>query len=133
MTQLISTPGDEKADHKKFVRQSLYLSAGALIISVIAHFILDYNWLKIITNHIGGLGITVLFACLSGFLAGRKGYDFRKTFYIALFAPISLGIIVVIIFSIKSGFTYCGGGVVLLASAIFAMVSLFLKRKTNKK
>ena len=131
MSQYKSTTGHEKSGPQNFLRQTLYLSAGALTVSVMAHFILDYNWLKIVTNHIGGLGIAGLFACLSGFLAGRKGYDLQKTFYAALFIPVVLGIITVIIISIKFGFTYCGGGIILLASGIFAIVSLFLKRKTN--
>ena len=132
MNQLKSSLGNEMIDVNKFVRLLLYFFTAPLLLSVVAHVTLEYNWLKIITNHLGGLGITGLFACLSGFIAYRKGYDFRKTFYIALFVPISLGALVVIFFSIKSGITYCGGGVILLAAAVFALVRLFLKRKTNK-
>ena len=105
------------------------LFLGMLIISVAVYFVFSVRWINIITNHLGGLGITGLFACLSGFIAKKKGYNYRRLFLVALIIPIFLGVVALVAVYFSSGFLYCGGGVILAASLVILIIYSFLKKK----
>ena len=108
-----------------------FIFLGLLAISIIAYFLLRNHWAIIITNHVGGLGIIGLFACLTAYIAKRKAYNYTKAFKLSFFLPIILGLITAIIFSLGKDFIYCGGGVSLLVSLIIPIVYLLINKKKN--
>lgn len=105
------------------------LFLGMLIISVAGYFVSSVRWVNIITNHLGGLGITGLLACLTGFIAKKKGYNHSRAFLVGLFFPIVLGFIAVVLVYFSSGFLYCGGGVILAASLVIIIIYSLIKKK----
>jgi len=123
----------EKPDNKLQMRGRMpLLFLGMLIISVAGYLVFTERWANIITNHLGGLGITGLLACLTGFIAKKKGYNHRNAFLVGLFLPIVLGCVAVVLVYFSSGFLYCGGGVILAASLVIIIIySLFKKKKIN--
>ncbi len=110
-----------------------FLFLAFLVISVIAYFLLRGHWTFIITNHLGGLGIIGLFACLTGYIAIRKGLNYTTAFRLSFFLPIILGLITAFIFSLGKDFIYCGGGISLLVSLIIPIIYLFINKRKNIK
>jgi len=106
-----------------------FIFLGFLAISIIGYFLLSNHWTIIITNHLGGLGIIGLLAYLTGFIAKRKGYNYKKVLRLSFFLPIILGFIAVIIISMRVNFFYCGGGVSLLTSLLIIMAYLLVKKR----
>jgi len=106
-----------------------FVFLGFLVISIIGHFLLNDHWTIIITNHLGGLGIIGLFAYLTGFIAKRKNYNYWKVIRISILLPIIIGLIAVIIVSLRINFIYCGGGFSLLTSLILVIIYSIIKKK----
>ena len=52
--------------------QLFMIFVGLFIISVISYFVIKTPWIIIVTNHLGALGLTGLFAILAAKLATRK-------------------------------------------------------------
>ncbi|MCP4725116.1 MAG: hypothetical protein GY863_08775 [bacterium] len=71
--------------------QLLFLSI--LSIGFIGYFIFRMHWTGIIYGHMGAIGIMGFYGCLAGFIAARKGHDYRKAFKMGFFIPIILGVI----------------------------------------
>ena len=131
MDPLKPEPGSENfsGNSNTWNKRLLLLFAIFLLISVSGHFIVDDHWIKIITNHLGGLGITGLFACLASFIAKHKGYNYWKVFKISLLVPILIGLVAVLFISLKANFLYCGGGFSLLSSLLLVIIVLIMKRE----
>ena len=102
-----------------------------LLIGIIGFLSFGHTLTGHIFAHVGGVGILGLLAGLTGIVARRKNYSFRKTFLFGLFLPIILGLVVVGIVFISQGIVYCGGGVS-LAVAVIILISILLLRKRNK-
>lgn len=107
-----------------------FVFLGFLAISILVHFLLNNHWTIIITNHLGGLGIIGLLACLTRFIAKRKAYNYTKVFRLSFFLPIIFGLIAAIIISIKINFFYCGGGISLLTSLLIVLAYLIIRKKS---
>lgn len=101
-----------------------------LVIGIIGFLYFDYTPTGYIFAHVGGLGIIGLLAGLSGLIAGKKNYNYSKTFLLAFLLPILLGLIVVGIVFISNGIVYCGGGVSLAVAAIILII-VVLRKKNN--
>ena len=110
-------------------KQLFMIFVGLFIISVISYFVIKTPWIIIVTNHLGALGLTGLFAILAAKLATRKNYSFAKAFRLSVLVPILLGVLAVLLFYFLRGFIYCGGGVMLLASLIFIVVYALIRDK----
>lgn len=101
-----------------------------LIIGIIGYFSFRNTLTGYIFAHVGGLGILGLLAGLSGIIAGRKNYNYRKIFLLSFLLPIILGMLVVGLVFILQGIVYCGGGVSLIVAVIILIcILLFRKRK----
>jgi len=109
-----------------------FLFLGFVIVSFLGHFIFNNHWMKISVYHLGGLGITGLFACLTAFIANRKAYNYKKVLVFSFFLPIALGLLAVIIISLKVNFFYCGGGVVLAVSIILVILYSLIRKRLDK-
>ena len=107
------------------------LFLGMLIISIVGFFAFEGRWMTIIINHLGGLSIVGLFACLTGFIAKKKGKDHRKAFFIGVLLPIFLGIAVFILVFFSTDMIYCGGGIVLLTSLLIIIAYSFTKKEKS--
>ncbi len=104
-----------------------------LIICTIGTFTLEGRLVKAVVNHIGALAIVGLFACLTAYIAYKKGRDQSRAFAIALFLPVILGAVAVLLVFLSTGHLYCGGGVVLLAIPIIIIVYACLRKKTLRR
>ena len=102
-----------------------------LIICTIGTFTLEGRLIKAVVNHLGGLAIVGLFACLTAYVAYKKGRDQRKALVIGLLLPIILGAVTVLLVYLSTGHVYCGGGVVLLASPIIIIIYACLRKKRH--
>ena len=103
-----------------------------LIISVAGYFVFSERWVNIITNHLGGLGITGLLACLTGFIAKKKGYNYWRTFSIGFLFPIIIGAISAFMFSPESNRGLpltCGGWISLVTGIVIITLYSFIKKK----
>ena len=121
---------NETNDRRHLESKIPLIFLGILIISIISHLIFNYHWAEIIFNHLAGLGIVGLMACLAAFIAKKKAQNYRKAFLITFFLPIILGVIAVVLVFYLTGFKYCGGGVILAAGIVIVIYySLVKKRK----
>ncbi len=93
-----------------------------LIISIVGYFSLEDHWMEYVFAHSGGLSIVGLFACLAGTIARKKGYGYRKAFYLAFLLPIIVGVLVVFL----SPSVACGGsislGIALITVVLYSLV-----------
>ncbi len=111
------------------------LFLGMLIISIIVrYFASGIHWAEVVFNHLFGLSIVGLFACLAGFIAKKKGRNYRKAFLLGFFVPIILGVTAFFLALFLTDMIYCGGGVILLASLLIVIFYSFTrKRDVNKQ
>ncbi|MFC1724613.1 hypothetical protein ACFL4T_03230 [candidate division KSB1 bacterium] len=109
------------------------LFLGMLIISIAGNFVFRDHWVEVIINHLGGLSIVGLFACLAGFIAKKKGNDYSKAFLLGFFLPIVLGIVAFSLAFFSADMIYCGGGVVLAASLLIVIIYSFTKKRDVSK
>jgi len=101
------------------------------IVGTVVTLVSDVRWVEAIANHVGGLGVVGLLACLTAYIAGKKGRDPLKAFLWSSLLPIALGVVAVVVVSMRTGFVYCGGGVILLAAVLFIVgYSCLAKRRT---
>lgn len=92
---------------------------GMAIVGTVVTLVSDVRWVEAIANHLGGLGIVGLLACLAAYIAGKKGRDPLKAFLWSSLLPIALGVVAVVLVYVGTGFVYCGGGVILLSAVLF--------------
>lgn len=91
---------------------------GMLVVGTAVTLASDVRWVEAVANHVGGLGVVGLLACLAAYIAKKKGRDARAAFLLAGLLPIALGIVAVVLVYVTTGFVYCGGGVILLSAMI---------------
>jgi len=72
------------------------LFLGMLIVSVVGSLAVENHWLEVVFNHLGGLGVVGLLACLAAYTAGKKGLDRRRAFFLGLVFPVVLGVVAVL-------------------------------------
>ena len=130
--------GERHSDYEKRLsndfpmeRKMPLLFLGMLIISIVGYFEFKDHWVGVFTNHLGGLGIIGLFASLSGIIAKKKGYNYRKVFVLSFILPIILGLDVSFMLFFLAGVEYCGGGVVLAAALIAIIYSIIKYRNVS--
>ncbi len=124
---------ENKPDIPKSKDKKIFLIFTAtLVIGIIGLLIFGHTNTGHIFAHVGGLGIIGLLASLTGIVARKKNYNYRKIFLLAFFLPIILGLIVVVIVFITNGIVYCGGGVS-LAVAVIILISILLIRRRKKQ
>lgn len=119
-------PGKQTSINKK----EFLIFTVILVIGIIGFLIFGHTTTGHIFAHVGGLGIVGLLAGLSGFIARKKNYNYRKIFLLAFLLPIILGLIVVGIVYLAKGIVYCGGGVSLGVAVIF-LITILLFRKSK--
>ena len=101
---------------------------GMLIVGIAGALFFDARWVEGVANHLGGLGVVGLLACLATYVAKKKGRDPGTAFLLGSLLPIILGIIAALLVYFTTGFVYCGGGVILL-SAITVIISYSCLRR----
>lgn len=109
------------------------LFLGLLIVGTAGTLLSDARGVEAVANHLGGLGVVGLLACLAAYIAGKKGRDPRRAFLMGSVLPIALGFVATILVYFTTRFVYCGGGVILL-SAILVIIgySCLRKRKSDR-
>ena len=100
-----------------------------LIICAIATFSVEGRLAKAVANHLGGLAVVGLLTCLTTYIAYKKGRDQRRAFILGMLLPIVLGAAAALLVFLLTGYIYCGGGVVLLASLIVMAVFACLRKR----
>lgn len=100
-----------------------------LIICAIATLVFEERLVEAVANHLGALAIVGLLACLTAYIAYKKGRDQRRAFILSMLLPVILGAIAVGLVFLSTELVYCGGGVVLLASLIIIAVYACMRRK----
>jgi hypothetical protein len=136
---MIAVKTEEKhSDQEKRLRDDFpiegsmpLLFLGMVIISIFGYFEFGGHWMEIITNHLGGLGVIGLFACLSGFIAKKKGHNYQKVFLLSFILPIILGFDVSFILFFLADMECCGGGVVLATSLLAIIYSSIKPRNVS--
>ena len=107
----------------------LLLFLGLLIIGVIGYLALRNIWIGSIFAHVGGLGIIGLLGGLTGIIAKKKGYGYRKAFLLGLIIPIFSGIIAVLPDEAFS----CGGSPSLGVALLIVIIYSLIKRSDSNK
>jgi hypothetical protein len=105
------------------------LFLGMLIMSIIGSLAVDDHWVEVVFNHLGGLGVVGLLACLAAYIAHKKGRDPRRAFVLGILPPIVLGAVVVFLVFILADVVYCGGGVILAAAITVIIGYSCIKKK----
>ena len=100
-----------------------------LILCVIATFTFEDRLIKAVANHLGGLAIVGLLACLTAYIACKKGRNQRRAFVLGILLPVISGAVAALLAYLLTGLVYCGGGVVLVAALIIIVVYACLRRK----
>jgi hypothetical protein len=104
------------------------LSLGMLMVGTIGSLTFENRWADAVSNHLGGLGVVGLLASLAGYIAKKKGRDYRTAFVLGSLLPITLGALAVFLVFLLADFVYCGGGVILL-SAMMVIIGYSCLRK----
>jgi hypothetical protein len=105
------------------------LFLGMLILGTIGSFAVDDHWVEVVANHLGGLGVVGLLACLAAYIARKRGRNHRRAFVLGILPPIALGVIAVILVMTLTEHVYCGGGVILAAALAVVIGYTCLKKK----
>ena len=114
-----------------FEKKIFTLSIITLILGLIGYFIFWNHWIRYIFTHIGALGIIGLFACLAGFIAQKKGLNYRKAVLLGFFPSIFLGIIADYLIDPprENDLPSSCGGVVCLSVAIIVVIIYLIAKK----
>lgn len=104
------------------------LFLGMLIVSIVGSLAVEQYWMEVVLNHMGGLGVVGLLACLAAYIAKKKGRDHRRAFVLGILPPVVLGAVAVFLVYVLADTVYCGGGVI-LAAAIAVIVSYSCLKK----
>lgn len=115
-------PGQESAIRNRSGSRLPLVFLGMLIVGTAGRLTLDGRWVEAVANHLAGLGVVGLLACLAAYIAKKKRRDPRTAFLWGSLLPIVLGIIAVIVVHFTTGYVYCGGGVILAASLLVIVV-----------
>ena len=105
------------------------LFLGLLVTAIIGSFAVEVRWGEIVVNHLGGLGVVGLLACLAAYIAKKKGRDYRTALAVGILPPVALGAVVVLLVYFLADTVYCGGGVILTAAIAVIIGYSCLKRK----
>jgi hypothetical protein len=105
------------------------LFLGMLVMSIIGSYAVEVHWGEIVVNHLGGLGVVGLLACLAAYIAKKKGRDHRRAFWLGILPPVVLGAVTVILVYFLADTVYCGGGVILAAAIAIIIGYACLKKK----
>ncbi len=104
---------------------------GLLLVGAAGSFVFDARWVEAVTNHMAGLGIVGLLACLASYIAGKKGRDPGRAFWLGFLLPIALGFVAVVLVYMTTRFVYCGGGVILLSALLVIIGYSCLRKKKS--
>jgi FtsH-binding integral membrane protein len=125
-----STPSEDKTDRTRYGKQFPLIFLGMLVASVIGYFVTEGAPLwRFISNHMGGLAIVGLLACLAAFIAKKKRRNYKRAFALTVVVPVILGGVSVVLAYAMAGFVYCGGGVILAAALVMITVFSCLRKK----
>lgn len=105
------------------------LFLGLLITSIIGSFAFENHTAEVVVNHLGGLGVVGLLACLAAYIAKKKGRDYTTALAIGILPPVALGAVAVVLVYFLADTVYCGGGVILAAAIAVIIGYSCLKRK----
>jgi len=101
----------------RFPRTCGLVFAAILAIGAAGYLAFPGHWPRYVFAHAGGLGIMGLLGLAAAALAGGKGRDPRRAFWLAFAPPILLGILAVLVVNSRGG-RGCGGIVSLAASLL---------------
>lgn len=101
------------------------------LVGAAGSFFFDARWIEAATNHMAGLGIAGLLACLASYIARKKGRDPGRAFLLSFLLPIALGFAAVVLVYSTTRFVYCGGGVILLSALLVIVVYACLPKKRS--
>ena len=115
-------------------KKLLILSFTTLAVGLVGYFIFWNHWIKIIFAHAGALGLIGLLACLAGRIAAKKGFSYKKAFFLGFFPPIVLGIVADYLVDPPrpNGLPSSCGGVVSLG-VVFVTIIIYSLAKSRTK
>ncbi|MFC1619341.1 hypothetical protein ACFL45_05290 [Candidatus Neomarinimicrobiota bacterium] len=105
---------------------------GVLSISFLGFFAFRGLWIGFIFGHTAALSIMGFYACLTGAIAQRKGFGYRRAFRTGFFVPIIVGAVSAFILTpTVDGIVpmTCGGWAALGTGVIVVIAYLIIKRK----
>ena len=105
------------------------LFLGLLVTSIIGSFAFENHAVEVVVNHLGGVGVVGLLACLAAYIAKRKGRDYTTALVVGILPPVILGAVAVLLVYFLADTVYCGGGVILAAAIAVIIGYSCLKRK----
>jgi lipopolysaccharide export LptBFGC system permease protein LptF len=136
MTESAGDPRPSVEDRRPGIRGRWWsrlpaIFLGLVVVGAAGSFIFDDRRVEAVANHLAGLGIVGLLACLAAYVARKKGRDPGTAFLLGSLLPIALGLVAVVIVYLTTRFVYCGGGVILLSSLLVIIGYSCMRKKRS--